>query len=269
MFVLDGARGQIILMREGSVAPCVTTAQILLRRHRPHADIKADGIFGPKTKAAVKKFQEHHRLDKDGVVGGNTWRAFAEVSGLKTIDVVDGTDSALVEMEAADIRTAGGDPIVVYGMSNGVEYVMGRIRAAAGGAQSVALLRIHEHGARGTQNVTGGTINGAPHMAAISDANFSQLAGTLATIRGVFVDFASVQLLGCSVGGGNSGRSLVNKLAQVWGVPVTAGVFDQLGGGAATFKFEGPVVTGFPGGGELPDWSGRVEASSGNVTMAT
>lgn len=32
---------------EGNVLPVVTTTQILLRRHPPYAQIKADGIFGP------------------------------------------------------------------------------------------------------------------------------------------------------------------------------------------------------------------------------
>ncbi|MCI0413688.1 peptidoglycan-binding protein [bacterium] len=34
--------------------------------------LKEDGIFGPKTKAAVQQFQEANGLKKDGIVGGNT-----------------------------------------------------------------------------------------------------------------------------------------------------------------------------------------------------
>ena len=32
-----------------------------------------DGIFGPKTEAAVKKWQEHHGLKPDGIIGPLTW----------------------------------------------------------------------------------------------------------------------------------------------------------------------------------------------------
>lgn len=33
----------------------------------------ADGIFGPKTEAAVKKWQENHGLVADGIIGPKTW----------------------------------------------------------------------------------------------------------------------------------------------------------------------------------------------------
>jgi peptidoglycan hydrolase-like protein with peptidoglycan-binding domain len=32
-----------------------------------------DGVFGPKTKAAVNAFQSDHGLDVDGIVGPKTW----------------------------------------------------------------------------------------------------------------------------------------------------------------------------------------------------
>jgi peptidoglycan hydrolase-like protein with peptidoglycan-binding domain len=36
------------------------------------------GKFGPKTLAAVKKFQQDNHLAVDGVVGRNTWKALLE-----------------------------------------------------------------------------------------------------------------------------------------------------------------------------------------------
>ena len=259
----------MIRLEQGNVAPVVSSLQTLLRRHRPHAKITVDGSFGSKTKAAVIGFQEQHKpgLAKDGIVGRFSWETLMAVSNLQTIDVVDGTDSALVTLEAADIVSAGGVPILVFGMSGGVDFVMDQIVARARGRGSVALLRFHGHGTRGLQNVTGGGLNGAPHLASISNGNFGQVVGSLRKISHIFAGFGCVQLLGCKVGGGANGVSLMRKLADTWGVPVTAGVLDQLGGGPNTFRFEGPTITGFPSGGNLASWSSKIQAEFGNVTM--
>ena len=35
----------------------------------------ADGVFGPRTEAAVKEFQRSKDLEDDGIVGPMTWKA--------------------------------------------------------------------------------------------------------------------------------------------------------------------------------------------------
>ena len=255
------------LLFQGDVLPSVTTSQILLRRHRPQTLITTDGNFGPRTKGAVVAFQRFHTLNPDGAIGKNTWAGFTSVSGFQTIDVVDGTDPSLITLEATDLRAAGFDPIVVFGTSNGVDVVMDLIRAKARQG-NVMLLRFHGHGNRGFQNVTGGEINGVPHLASIGSGNFSQVQPSLRKISGIFVPFGSVQMLGCDVGGG-AGTPLMRRLADTWGVPVTAGLHTQFGGGSKTFRFEGPTVTGIPAGASLGGWSRAMQAAHGNVSMST
>lgn len=49
----------------------IRTIQYLLTHHG-HT-VAVDGIFGPKTTAAVKAFQKSRGLKADGIVGKNTW----------------------------------------------------------------------------------------------------------------------------------------------------------------------------------------------------
>jgi hypothetical protein len=261
----DPAKPFTVLIR-GNVLPSVTTTQILLRRHKPHSSITADGIYGPRTKAAVQSFQSLHKLVKDGIVGNNTWNALTKVSGYQTIDVVDCSDPSLRQHEMADIRSAGGDPIVVYGNIDTIGFLAQKI-LSRGKRSNIMLLRFHGHGGHGTQNITGTTINGSPHMASISIHSFAKTARILAPIRNLMLPFGSVQLLGCDVGGGR-GSALILLLAQLWGVPVTAGLYTQLGGGSDTFRFEGPTVSAFPEG-DLKSWSTAMQVRFGTQNMMT
>jgi peptidoglycan hydrolase-like protein with peptidoglycan-binding domain len=59
------------LVKQGDKVFPVRPLQHLLRaRNHP---VGVDGIFGPKTKAAVQAFQTSQGLAADGIVGPNTW----------------------------------------------------------------------------------------------------------------------------------------------------------------------------------------------------
>jgi cell wall-associated NlpC family hydrolase len=58
-------RAHIDLLKKGSRGPSVAEAQRAL-------GIRADGIFGPQTRAAVRAFQQRHGLLVDGIVGPQT-----------------------------------------------------------------------------------------------------------------------------------------------------------------------------------------------------
>ena len=71
-------------LRQGSRGPFVTVIQTELNRiSRNYPAIpkipQVDGVFGPKTEAAVRKFQEIFDLDVDGVVGKATWYALVRL----------------------------------------------------------------------------------------------------------------------------------------------------------------------------------------------
>lgn len=60
-------------LRQGSRGKDVKYLQDILN-HLGYP-VVADGIFGPKTEAAVKKFQRDFNLVADGIVGPKTWSA--------------------------------------------------------------------------------------------------------------------------------------------------------------------------------------------------
>ncbi len=63
------------VLRQGSSNAAVTvrSLQYLLDAHG--AGLAVDGIFGPRTNAAVRTFQSRHGLVVDGIVGPRTWSA--------------------------------------------------------------------------------------------------------------------------------------------------------------------------------------------------
>ncbi len=74
MFVAIREESVAIILKEGSQGPEVTELQVLLD-YAGYSPGATDGIFGPKTKAAVLKLQQAKKLVVDGEVGPKTWLA--------------------------------------------------------------------------------------------------------------------------------------------------------------------------------------------------
>lgn len=67
---LELDQGELLGRGRSSSPEQVTQLQEMLRTHG--AEIEADGIFGPKTEAAVREFQRENDLQVDGIVGPET-----------------------------------------------------------------------------------------------------------------------------------------------------------------------------------------------------
>jgi peptidoglycan hydrolase-like protein with peptidoglycan-binding domain len=91
------------LIRKGNRAHPVRTLQHLLRA-REH-DVAVDGLFGPKTEAAVRAFQDQKHLVVDGIVGPRTWSALI-------VPVKQGSrgDAVRGVQEEFQFRNLSGDP---------------------------------------------------------------------------------------------------------------------------------------------------------------
>ena len=73
----------MITLRKGSKGEEVKLLQGKL-------NVFPDGDFGPKTEAAVKKFQIAHKLTADGIVGAKTWSAL----GITSTSTVNNTQNS-------------------------------------------------------------------------------------------------------------------------------------------------------------------------------
>ena len=63
------------ILRMGSIGPAVALLQLALNRKGSSAGLAQDGIFGPATEAALRRFQQERGLNPDGVAGRETHRA--------------------------------------------------------------------------------------------------------------------------------------------------------------------------------------------------
>jgi Putative peptidoglycan binding domain/Domain of unknown function (DUF4347) len=253
----------------GDQLPTVGILQKLL--NRAGAKLESDGVFGPKTLAAVKHFQKARHLKPDGIVGKDTWPQLVDGLDLPIVDCVDVFDSFQKEEyvrannkkkademadslagEVDDIVTAGGKPFVIGGMSNGVDQALTLICAHT---KEAFLLRFHGHGYAGSVGIGAGS-GGPNQLNRINAGSIPQLRGVIARLHPVFGPYGSIQLMSCHTGQGHDGREMVKQLASIVEVPVTAGIQLQYGGGGgtSTFQLEGPTFTAIPDGQSLKEW---------------
>jgi peptidoglycan hydrolase-like protein with peptidoglycan-binding domain len=94
----------------GATGESVRRVQRALRR-TPDLGLKVDGIFGPKTEAAVKSFQRGKGLTVDGIVGPRTWAALPDGGPMPTLqqgstgDVVRSLQQVLTRGAAGEWNT--------------------------------------------------------------------------------------------------------------------------------------------------------------------
>jgi peptidoglycan hydrolase-like protein with peptidoglycan-binding domain len=91
------------LLKQGSQGHPVPALQYLLRDRGHHVTV--DGIFGPKTEAAVEQLQIADQLRVDGIVGPQTWGALIIVLARGSTG-----DAVRALQEEFRFRDLSGDP---------------------------------------------------------------------------------------------------------------------------------------------------------------
>jgi hypothetical protein len=125
-----------------------------------------------------------------------------------------------------------------------VDFIVDTVRVRG----RIRLLRIHGHGSPGW------FLHGLLTTDTVQEPRDRR---QLARVRHCFDRrmVCEADLMGCSVAGGEDGRQLLTALADLWRVPVAAGVGVQRGGNrSTTYTFEGAVWMAYPRDGNRPRW---------------
>jgi hypothetical protein len=240
-------------------SPRISLLQILLKDEH---NIRIDGIFGPKTLAALKGFQRSRGQVPDGNVRPDTWNELLRGTRLAVVSSVDMGDPAL-SSDVKALKASGDEPIELGGMCNGLGQLISAVNARAVG-KSIVALRLDGHGNLGRWlTVSVGDVvdmskkdyreTAKEYYSYIDPKHFSTVASLLHQLTPRFAPFGFAEHHGCSLGKRPETRRMLAKLADLWRVPVSVGITLQ-DVGAVTY-FNGPVFTAFPLGMSLRQWS--------------
>src|SRR5262245_37805013 len=125
-------------LRYHEQSPRVTLLQLLLKDEH---DLRVDGVFGPKTFAAVKAFQYSRRQFPGGLPTPATWAELFRGTHLSVVSSVDAGDPGLAKDDGTALRAAGDTPILLGAMCNGLGQLVTEVRARAAN-KSIAALRL-------------------------------------------------------------------------------------------------------------------------------
>lgn len=270
----------MLLLKRGNKLPTVALMQRLLNRVLGCA-LNVDGDFGNDTDIAIRDFQQKERITIDGIMGPDSWRILSRSFRHNIIDHVDAADDYLSTPDyigyQRDLLRVGASPIVSFHESNGIQSVSNLIRAAGQNGR-VVLLRFHGHGSPGSMGLTVGR-GGIEHVHAGTASLFSlewlKIQQYFGSMYRIFHPMGSVELHGCNVAGEvyqrgrriqstsgvGVGPYLLQRLAHLLNVPITASPNTQYSHGSAILPFEGRTIT------VCPDGSRNIEGWARNKTI--
>lgn len=275
----------------GEKGPRVVLVQTLLRLK--NIDVKIDGNFDQNCLRAVKEYRTKLGMPPVGPVDGKVFFSLLQSTKLKLIDSLDASAGEVATVAKSELNAAAGKDHALMnerkpgrGVVNAVDLIIKRAND-----HKIGLLRIFGHGNGGNWiaialgdpfhlRTSGKPADMAKYNELKADfksyldySHFERHRETLARLKPLFADFGSAEIHSCTVG--SKQQKLIEKLADTWGVPVTAGKGLQSVGGTfknqwdeyvpTTFVMEGEIFRAYPEGGNLQKWSAAVEASIPNL----
>jgi len=284
----------------GEKGPKVVLVQTLMRLH--NIDVQINGHWQQECMKAVEEYRAKLNLRPLGSIDGKVFFNLLQGSKLKVIDSLDASagdvaDITKREMKAAGVKVLLNKRVPGHGVEKAVDNIVERSKN-----HRIALLRIFGHGNGGNWlsvalgnpfhlRTSGSEADMAKYnvlkadwKSYIDNNHFGYHKKSLVRISPLFASFGSVELHSCTIG--STQQEMIQKMADTWGVPVTAGKGDQMVGtyykDAAgknvpyfknkwgevvpfNFVMEGEVFRAYPNGGNLQKWAASVEASVPNL----
>lgn len=255
----------MLLVKRGDVGPRVIMVQGILRA--TGNPVSMDGSFGPITEAAVIRYKATlPGATSGGQIDLETWRAITLSTGYRIINVVDAEDAAQRQRVMSGLTRAGAEAIIMYGMSNAVAQAISEVIERAGASGMVAMVRFYSHGGPGAQGVAMGHDGSMlDHLAGMSAQHFAAMRAQFQRLNDILAPFGCVDLMGCSVGSGETGKTLLRNVADAAGRPAEAGIQLQYSQdeGYKVFNFEGPIRQIYPGHRTRAGWAHHVQGMMG------
>jgi hypothetical protein len=107
--MLVAAAGAVAQPQDGSPGGSLSTATIAAAQRALGVD--ADGVVGPQTRRAARRFQRTRGLIADGVIGSQTLKALGVGGAERIVDAAASTAGSVLDRIAA--CESGGDPTAV------------------------------------------------------------------------------------------------------------------------------------------------------------
>ena len=126
----ESPANRAIEIREGGLPLRVGSQGDLVAHVQTKLGVASDGIFGPQTDAAVRKYQLAAGLDVDGIVGPNTWSSLFEQAGASGASLGGSNVPPQVKQKVEQTLQQAGAELAVQGDTGAGTTVGGQVNAA-------------------------------------------------------------------------------------------------------------------------------------------
>jgi murein DD-endopeptidase MepM/ murein hydrolase activator NlpD len=113
----ESPANRAIEIREGGLPLRVGSQGDLVAHVQTKLGVASDGVFGPQTDAAVRKYQLAAGLDVDGIVGPNTWSSLFAQAGASGASLGGSNVSPQVKQEVEQRLQQAGTELAAQGVN--------------------------------------------------------------------------------------------------------------------------------------------------------